>query len=175
MVKMTWERGGVRARWEEEEGGSHACGEGCHLFVDLVRTFLWRTWAGAPQKVRILWRTWARAPQKVRILWRTWAGAPQNLARSASGQSLRVGPANILWRTWAGAPQKPLFLWRTLLGAPQKYVFLWRMGKSCATERQKILWRTLLHAPQKYFCGAPLNGAPQNVNLPISLSGVVHH
>ena len=50
MVKMTWERGGVRARWEEEEGGSHACGEGCHLFVDLVCTFLWRTVVGAPQK-----------------------------------------------------------------------------------------------------------------------------
>ena len=108
------------------------------------------------------------------FLWRTCPGAPQNLARSASGQSLRVGPANILWRTWAGAPQKPLFLWRTLLGAPQKYVFLWRMGKSCATERQKILWRTLLHAPQKYFCGAPLNGAPQNVNLPITLFLVVN-
>ena len=47
------------------------------------------------------------------------------------------------------------------------------MGKRCATGSPIFLWRTWIHAPQKYFCGAPLNGAPQNVNLPISLSGVV--
>ena len=90
MVKMTWERG-VRARWEEEEGGSHACGEGCHLFVDLIRTFMWRTVVGAPQKVKILWRIHNRALPKVGFLWRTSQGAPQNL--------------HFLWRTSNRAPQ----------------------------------------------------------------------
>ena len=48
------------------------------------------------------------------------------------------------------------------------------MGKRCATESPKFLWRTRIHAPPKYFCGAPIKGAPQNVNLPISLFLVVY-
>ena len=65
MVKMAWERGGARARSEDEEGHM---GKGCcHLFVDLV--------------ANIPWRIQHHAPQNVEFLWRTSHGAPQNLPR----------------------------------------------------------------------------------------------
>ena len=38
MVKMTWERGGARARWEEEEAHMHV-GRGGVTFYNLVRHF----------------------------------------------------------------------------------------------------------------------------------------
>ena len=69
MVKMAWERGGARVRWEEEEGvtwGKVAY----HLFVDLDANILWRMQGDEPQKADILWRTAAGAPQKVIFLWR---------------------------------------------------------------------------------------------------------
>ena len=49
MVKMAWERGGARVRWEEEEGvtwGKVAY----HLFVLLDANILWRMERDAPQK-----------------------------------------------------------------------------------------------------------------------------
>ena len=95
-----------------------------------------------------------------------------HLAGALQNYFLKFEPtpvAGFLWRTGPCAPQKSDFLWRTGLGAPQKSSFLWRMGKRCATESPIFLWRTCIHAPQKYFCGAPIKGALQNVNLPISL------
>ena len=38
MVKMTWERGGARARWEEEEGGHMHMVRGA-TFCNVVRHF----------------------------------------------------------------------------------------------------------------------------------------
>ena len=40
MVKMTWERGGARVRWEEEEGGHMHVWKGVVItFCNLVRHF----------------------------------------------------------------------------------------------------------------------------------------
>ena len=67
MVKMAWERGGARARWEDEKGHMHV-ERVVSPFVDLVRHLSVAHGWGAPQKVKILWRTVAGAPQKVKIL-----------------------------------------------------------------------------------------------------------
>ena len=106
MVKMAWERGGTRARWENGEG--HMGKWGCHLFVDLgqysvahgsrcatescisvahgsrcaTESFISVAHGlGAPQKACFLWRIQTHAPQKVCFLWRTVGRAPQKVPR----------------------------------------------------------------------------------------------
>ena len=68
MVKMAWERGGARVRWEEE--GVTWGKVVYHLFVVLDANILWRMEGDAPHKANILWRTLDGAPQKVSFLWR---------------------------------------------------------------------------------------------------------
>ena len=63
MVKMAWERGGARVRWEEEEGVTWGKVV-YHLFVVLDANILWRISFHAPQKAEFLWRTRHGAPQK---------------------------------------------------------------------------------------------------------------
>ena len=147
MVKMAWERGGTRARWENGEGhmgkvglppfcrsGPIFCGarilvrhRKLHFCGARARcaSFLWRIHMHAPQKALFLWRTVGSAPQKVpRWIWPNhWTWDPHIFCGAWDGMRHRILAFCGAWAT--DAPQKG----QDFCGARRTMrteLFLWR-------------------------------------------------